>query len=141
MAFNVAAGVAGPPAGRAWGLKLRSGTPAPCLLPRALQVNEFGQCPRQLFKQPHPPRLVCPPPPAWGEQPAPSGPASTLAGAPGGSSGALGALGGSSAALAQQGGPAGADGAGQALSLALVSTLVAAGAPPLYRFAWGMHPC
>lgn len=25
-----------------------------------LQVNEFGQCPRQLFQAPHPPRLACP---------------------------------------------------------------------------------
>jgi hypothetical protein len=23
------------------------------------QVNEFGQCPRQLFQAPHPPRLAC----------------------------------------------------------------------------------
>ncbi len=27
------------------------------------QVNEFGQCPRQIFTQPHPQRAVCPPPP------------------------------------------------------------------------------
>ncbi|DBA77988.1 hypothetical protein WJX77_012160 [Trebouxia sp. C0004] len=27
------------------------------------QINEFGQCPRQLFKEPHPPRSACPPPP------------------------------------------------------------------------------
>ena len=26
-----------------------------------MQINEFGQCPRQLFLQPHPKRLVCPP--------------------------------------------------------------------------------
>lgn len=26
------------------------------------QINEFGQCPRQLFSTPHPPRLVCPSP-------------------------------------------------------------------------------
>jgi factor associated with neutral sphingomyelinase activation len=25
------------------------------------QINEFGQCPRQLFLGPHPPRLACPP--------------------------------------------------------------------------------
>lgn len=25
------------------------------------QINEFGQCPRQIFVRPHPPRLVCPP--------------------------------------------------------------------------------
>ena len=25
-----------------------------------LQINEFGQCPRQIFKTPHPSRLVCP---------------------------------------------------------------------------------
>ena len=24
------------------------------------QINEFGQCPRQLFALPHPPRLACP---------------------------------------------------------------------------------
>lgn len=28
------------------------------------QINEFGQCPRQLFRDPHLPRLVSPPPPA-----------------------------------------------------------------------------
>jgi len=27
------------------------------------QINEFGQCPRQLFSHPHPGRLVCPPAP------------------------------------------------------------------------------
>ncbi|KAL3135309.1 hypothetical protein ABBQ32_007505 [Trebouxia sp. C0010 RCD-2024] len=27
------------------------------------QINEFGQCPRQLFIEPHPPRLACPAPP------------------------------------------------------------------------------
>ena len=27
----------------------------------AVQINEFGQCPRQLFKHKHPQRLVCPP--------------------------------------------------------------------------------
>ena len=26
------------------------------------QINEFGQCPRQLFRDPHPPRLVSPRP-------------------------------------------------------------------------------
>lgn len=26
------------------------------------QINEFGQCPRQLFSQPHPRRLACPSP-------------------------------------------------------------------------------
>ena len=25
-----------------------------------VQINEFGQCPRQIFHVPHPPRLVCP---------------------------------------------------------------------------------
>ena len=25
-----------------------------------LQINEFGQCPRQIFMTPHPSRLVCP---------------------------------------------------------------------------------
>lgn len=25
-----------------------------------VQINEFGQCPRQIFHAPHPPRLVCP---------------------------------------------------------------------------------
>ena len=25
-----------------------------------MQVNEFGQCPRQLFQAPHPPRLASP---------------------------------------------------------------------------------
>lgn len=28
------------------------------------QINEFGQCPRQLFTHPHPGRLVCPPTPS-----------------------------------------------------------------------------
>ena len=58
-----------------------------------MQVNEFGQCPRVLFKQPHPPRLVCPPP----HDP--------------------------DALLAQ---PGGDDASGQALSLALVSAILAA---------------
>ena len=26
-----------------------------------MQINEFGQCPRQIFRGPHAPRLVCPP--------------------------------------------------------------------------------
>ena len=25
-----------------------------------VQINEFGQCPRQIFSTPHPSRLVCP---------------------------------------------------------------------------------
>ena len=25
-----------------------------------VQINEFGQCPRQIFRTPHPPRLTCP---------------------------------------------------------------------------------
>ncbi len=25
------------------------------------QINEFGQCPRQVFREPHPPRLAAPP--------------------------------------------------------------------------------
>ena len=25
-----------------------------------VQINEFGQCPRQIFRAPHPPRLTCP---------------------------------------------------------------------------------
>ena len=29
------------------------------------QVQEFGQCPAQLFSDPHPPRLVCPPTPPF----------------------------------------------------------------------------
>eukprot|EP00884_Botryococcus_braunii_P015365 jgi/Botrbrau1/2511/Bobra.0079s0003.1 len=32
------------------------------------QINEFGQCPRQIFSRPHPPRLVCSP--ADGDVPA-----------------------------------------------------------------------
>lgn len=69
------------------------------------QVNEFGQCPRQLFKQPHPPRLVCPPAPPLSEA------FSSGDAAPG---------------LSQAAG-IGVDGGGQALSLALVDTIRAAG--------------
>lgn len=29
------------------------------------QINEFGQCPRQLFARPHPPRLACPAVAEW----------------------------------------------------------------------------
>ncbi|CAK0760340.1 hypothetical protein CVIRNUC_002763 [Coccomyxa viridis] len=32
-----------------------------------VQINEFGQCPRQIFHAPHPPRLVCPDIPKAGE--------------------------------------------------------------------------
>lgn len=29
-----------------------------------VQINEFGQCPRQIFHSPHAPRLICPVPDA-----------------------------------------------------------------------------
>ena len=31
-----------------------------------VQINEFGQCPRQIFHSPHAPRIVCPPVPDIG---------------------------------------------------------------------------
>lgn len=36
-----------------------------------VQINEFGQCPRQIFHSPHAPRLVCPPAPNIGQEGAP----------------------------------------------------------------------
>lgn len=48
-----------------------------------MQIQEFGQCPRQLFKHKHPQRLVCPPPqlptPAEAEAAASDGGGSTHA--------------------------------------------------------------
>jgi factor associated with neutral sphingomyelinase activation len=61
-----------------------------------MAINEFGQCPRQIFRHPHPPRLVCPAPP----EPAAAAAAAAEAPAEGGS--------------------------GQSLSLALVSAIRAA---------------
>ena len=69
--------------------------PAGCLLP---QINEFGQCPRQLFKHKHPQRLVYPP----AQMPPPQQPG--------------------------QAASAGGDSGSGALPLALVSTILAAAA-------------
>jgi hypothetical protein len=49
----------------------RSGASARERAALEMQINEFGQCPRQIFRSPHAPRLVCPPvqlPGARGQQ-------------------------------------------------------------------------
>jgi hypothetical protein len=111
----------------AWLLLLLQVTDPQELHALQVQVNEFGQTPRQLFTCPHPPRTVLPPAPdpeqLLAELQQAEAPARSSSPGPGGAA-AAGAAGSSSSSSGLVN--AGEDGGGGSVAMSLLHTLVAA---------------